>query len=196
MKNTLFTIVFTALLTSAAGFVYNCSNEDCSSCPSVENCERTIKCGCCKICVELIKEGETCISPAKIVLQTHMECDSGLLCNPFTKKCTEDHSFLEQLQEKKPSHNGSVICHNNMCYCSFEGEILTGYLPLPYSHLTAKSCNCALRKAKYMKTKLIGKIVKIIFSKRKHSDDSSDSNFIVCKLCSKVFLYYCYRNSS
>ncbi|XP_014782418.1 uncharacterized protein LOC106877888 [Octopus bimaculoides] len=158
MKNILFTIVFTALLTLAAGFVYKCDNQDCSSCPSVENCEKTLKCGCCKICVKFIKEDEICISTTKMLLQTHLECATGLLCNPYTKKCTKDHSFLNQLQEKKPSFNNTVICHNDICYCSFKGQILTGYTALHINHLTPLSCNCARHKVNYKKSGLLGKL--------------------------------------
>ncbi|XP_052830032.1 uncharacterized protein LOC106877885 isoform X3 [Octopus bimaculoides] len=154
MKKILFTTVFAALVLIlpttvifAVGFSYNCDIEvECSECPPVGSCLRTIQCGCCKICVQLLKKNAVCSSSFNMVLQSPAECAPGLVCNPYSKTCTSDHSYLKQLK--------NIACQGRVCQCSFNGKILKEYEYLRSSQVTPNSCKCAAKKAKYRVLKL------------------------------------------
>ncbi|CAI9735577.1 Hypothetical predicted protein [Octopus vulgaris] len=117
MAKTLFLTVFTLVLilptsvTLAVGFIYNCDIEvECSECPPVGSCLRTIQCGCCKICVQLLKKNAVCSSSYNMILQSPAECAPGLVCNPYSKTCTDDHSYLKHLR--------NIECQGRMLYFS------------------------------------------------------------------------------
>ncbi|GAB1609307.1 uncharacterized protein LOC115220918 [Argonauta hians] len=158
MKTALLAACVAVLLSTVSGFAYNCNSElqDCNKCPSVQGCSKTVKCGCCRICTKVLEEGDVCISLLSMISQSPAECAEGLLCNPVTKKCTSDHSFIRKLSSEKVYEH--VVCKDNKCQCSFEGTILPEYSHLLSTEVTEKSCNCARAKAKFLKTNMVGQI--------------------------------------
>ncbi|GFS99724.1 u35-Nephitoxin-Nsp1a_1 [Nephila pilipes] len=63
----------------------NCPNVSCSENQLYK--ERGSFCGCCPVCLHVLKKGEPCGSLFEMGVPPKVVCDKGLRCSPDTQTC-------------------------------------------------------------------------------------------------------------
>lgn len=154
-----------AFAASSYGMVFDCNRNDCDQCPPVvSNCKNVRKCGCCDICEDSLKIGDSCVMQIFMPTLNQKECGPGLLCDPKTHSCQPRSPVLAELLMASRNtvvtqHNKNVSCSGNECYCVHKGKRIENYDALKLEHVNKNSCNCAVDKEIYQRTGLIGKMI-------------------------------------
>lgn len=168
MKSQLLCLLFVAFVATCFGMVFDCVNSNnCDKCPPLpENCQNTTKCGCCDICKDTLKQGESCVMTIVMTTLSQKQCGPDLMCDQDTMKCEPKSIVMSKLfpedGNKLISQHHSipdtVRCNGSVCFCVYEGEQLHRYELLKQEHIAPYSCKCAAVMEKYERKKLIGRL--------------------------------------
>lgn len=168
MKSQLLCLLFVAFVVTCFGMVFDCVNSNnCDKCPPLpENCQNTTKCGCCDICKDTLKQGESCVMTIVMTTLSQKQCGPDLMCDQDTMKCEPKSIVMSKLFPEDGNklisqHHDipdSVRCNGSVCFCAYEGEQLHRYELLKQEHIGPYSCKCAIAKETYQRTKLVGQL--------------------------------------
>lgn len=168
MKSQLLCLLFVVFVATCFGMVFDCVNSNnCDKCPPLpEDCQNITKCGCCDICKDTLKQGESCVMTIVMPSFSQKQCGPDLMCDQDTMKCElksivmsklfpeEENELISQSQFQNISKY--VHCNESVCFCVHKGEQLQKYELLKRANITSHSCKCADAKEKHFRTELIG----------------------------------------